>query len=258
MKTIGLRIAGFLIGLAVGAAVMFLGAVLLSALFQRPIIPRGIGWFVMIFLFAYWTSKAAPTFWVRLEEGKLPLFIKFKTASTSTRAVVVLSVFWICAVGLFVFLFNPYGYMYQDDYAHMLKVMIYPPTLGVAGLIAYVKLFALRPSLTTTADPMPLPPDQAPLHSLVQQPKHPEPITRETEINTTEAIILHAPDRVAMSIAERDYLNRIYGVDGEWVPISQDTVHHLDKTYDRLEIGLKYGTPKMVWFDITASWKSYW
>ena len=69
------------------------------------------------------------------------LITKFWSASPAARALVVAPAFWTACVGVFVWLFEPYGgYMSSSDYTHMYKVMLFPPLLLAAGSIVYFKL----------------------------------------------------------------------------------------------------------------------
>ncbi|MBW3528645.1 hypothetical protein KO533_19025 [Shewanella sp. NKUCC05_KAH] len=128
-----LRVLGFLLGGFVG--VLFVG--IIASLTNRValamvIIPilSGIAGSRLLVLFC----NDSDSFGGRL-------ITKFWSASPAARALVVAPAFWIACVGVFVWLFEPYGgYMSSSDYTHMYKVMLFPPLLLAAGSIVYFKL----------------------------------------------------------------------------------------------------------------------
>lgn len=59
----------------------------------------------------------------------------------AVRLVIVGSALWALIVPAYVFLFAPYGsYMATDDYAHTLKIMLFPVAVLAAGYFAYSRL----------------------------------------------------------------------------------------------------------------------
>ncbi len=68
----------------------------------------------------------------------------FWKASPNTRLVILAGVFWLVAVPVYVFLFEPYSTGWvtidSDDCIHMLKVMLFPIALLAAGYYAYMNL----------------------------------------------------------------------------------------------------------------------
>jgi len=56
--------------------------------------------------------------------------------SKEFRLWVFYSVVWMIAVLFYVIAFDPYGRMYEDDYLHMIFIMLSPPLLiGIARLV---------------------------------------------------------------------------------------------------------------------------
>jgi hypothetical protein len=63
------------------------------------------------------------------------------------RIGIVGSAFWALAVVLFVVLFEPYGsYMSDNEFWKVVKAIIFPPILGVAGYFAYCKFIKAKNS----------------------------------------------------------------------------------------------------------------
>jgi len=56
------------------------------------------------------------------------------------------SVLWVLVVLCYVFLFDPYGYMTDDDVFHMVKVILFPPSVVWFSLLIYLKLFKTQTS----------------------------------------------------------------------------------------------------------------
>ncbi|HAT8521827.1 TPA: hypothetical protein I7190_26795 [Vibrio vulnificus] len=140
MKVWLLRIFGFIVGTALAFAFEFALLLIINEVFDTRLVPRGIGWVAIPFFIGVGAAKLAP---------ELSYFTKFKqtsfkqwfwSRSTVTRIVVIAPIFWICSVALYVFLFEPYGYMRDRDYMHMLKVMLFPTAILVVGHMVYLKL----------------------------------------------------------------------------------------------------------------------
>lgn len=150
MKYWMLRVAGFVIGAGVAVAIEVGLLLLASALTSRQFMPRGLGWIVVPIAFGITAGTAAPTVWSRAQRGDIAMLRKFRLMSLRMRAAIVFSVFWALCVGLYVYLFEPYGeleYMDSTAYHHMFKLMIFPPAVVLIGLALYTKLVA-----PTTAD----------------------------------------------------------------------------------------------------------
>jgi|AntRauTorckE5430_2_1112549.scaffolds.fasta_scaffold02496_2 hypothetical protein len=135
-----LRVLGFLLGCFVG--VLFVGIIayltnrVALAMVVIPIL-SGISGSHFLVLFCNTPDSIG---------GRL--ITKFWSASSAARALVVVPVFWIACVGVFVWLFEPYGgYMSSSDYTHMYKVMLFPPLLLGGGSFVYFKL--IKPKSVT-------------------------------------------------------------------------------------------------------------
>ncbi len=139
-----LRTVGFLTGATFIVAIEASLLLILGLVFNRELMPRGPGWLLLPLAFGVTASAAAPNIWLRIEAGDFMLVRRFNSASSLVRFAVVFPVFWSLCVGAYVYLFEPYGYMVDSDYFHMLKVMIFPPVVLLVGLFFYQKLIAPR------------------------------------------------------------------------------------------------------------------
>jgi hypothetical protein len=142
MKYWLLRVVGFVLG--AGAAVALEAALLLliSVIFGREFMPRGAGWLFLPIALGISASAAAPNIWLRIQRGDFPAAQRFRSASLLVRGAIVFPVFWILCVGIYTYLFEPYGYMGDSDYIHMFKVMLFPPAVALVGVLLYKKLIA--------------------------------------------------------------------------------------------------------------------
>jgi hypothetical protein len=234
------RFLGFLAGFAVALAVTFVITVILHDLLRwRSFLPRGIGWFVMPFLWGIWWANAAPEWWYRLEKGEDGLSTKFRTSSKVTRTLIVGSAMWVLTVGLYVLMFDPYDSF--TDFSHLLKVMSFPPMIGFAGLAAYNKFVAPE---TINLDVDALANRNRPSNS-----KH-HLIPDDHNI-----VSLPASSLALQREVEHGYLNRLYANVGGWTLSNQTTLERKDRAFDKFEIVLGDGRTKTVWFDITEAWK---
>jgi hypothetical protein len=142
MKYWSVRIIGFVIGAAIAVAIEVGLLLLINGLSGHNFMPRGPGWLLLPIGLGVTSSRAAPDIWVRIERGDFRLLQRFKSASALSRAAMVFSPFWVLCVGLYVWLFEPYGYMSDSDYHHMYKVMFFPVAVIWAGLFVYRKFVA--------------------------------------------------------------------------------------------------------------------
>ncbi|HVY23461.1 MAG TPA: hypothetical protein VG962_08935 [Steroidobacteraceae bacterium] len=140
MKYWTLRIVGFLLGAGMAVALEIGLLLLIDAMFDRELMPRGLGWLFIPIAVGTGASSIAPIIWLRIERGEFPLAQKFRSAPVFMRASIVFPLLWILCLGAYVALFNPYGYMTDDNYWHMFKVMLFPPVGVLVGALLYRKL----------------------------------------------------------------------------------------------------------------------
>jgi len=141
MKIWLLRIAGFIVGTGLAVLLELVLLMLLSGLFGKQLMPRGLGWFVLPIVAGIACARVAPELGPLGRYASFVLVKNFWSASPASRLVVVAPVFWVLAVGAFVVVFGPYGYsMSSSEYEHMMKVMFFPPAILVAGYFVYKKL----------------------------------------------------------------------------------------------------------------------
>lgn len=152
MKYWTLRVGGFIVGavLAVGIEAGLL--LLVNAMSGRNYMPRGPAWLLLPVGLGISLSAAAPEIWSRIERGDLAAVQKFRSAPVLIRAAIVLPIFWIACVGAYVYLFEPYGYMGDDDYNHMLKIMLFPVAVVWSGLFLYKKLIITKDDGAKSSD----------------------------------------------------------------------------------------------------------
>lgn len=140
MKTWLIRVVGFIVGAGIAMALEVGLLLLLGELFDKRLMPRGLGWLVIPIIVGISAAKIAPELGPLSKFAKQGLVANFWKASPLTRFIVVAPIFWILGVGAYVLVFEPYGYMYSSDYAHMFKIMLFPPVVLIAGYFAYEKL----------------------------------------------------------------------------------------------------------------------
>lgn len=141
MKLWALKSIGFVVGAGLAILLEFMFLMLFSALAGKQLVPRGLGCVVFPVVAGIAAARLAPEVGPLGRYASLALVKRFWAASATTRLVVVAPVFWVLAVGAFVVVFEPYGFrMYSSEYAHMFKVMFFPPVVLVAGYFAYKKL----------------------------------------------------------------------------------------------------------------------
>lgn len=249
-----LRFLGFLAGFAAALAVTFVITVILHDLFRwRSFLPKGIGWFVMPFLWGIWWANAAPEWWYRLEKGEDGLSTKFRTSSKATRTLIVGSAMWVLTVGLYVLMFDPYDSF--TDFPHLLKVMSFPPMIGFAGLAAYTKLVAPE---TTTLDADTVANRNNPSHKSTSAGTGFANRTSDSKHHLIpdahNIVSLPASSLALQREVEHGYLNRLYANAGGWTLSNQTTLESEDRAFEKLEIVLGDGRTKTVWFDITEAW----
>ena len=69
------------------------------------------------------------------------VFDKLSRLSLRTRAFISCGVFWALVVIAFVFMFEPYGrYIDDSEWWQIIKIIIFPPAVAVAGYALYVKV----------------------------------------------------------------------------------------------------------------------
>jgi hypothetical protein len=78
------------------------------------------------------------------EMGGLPIGTmtnKFSKASFANRTLLAGSAFWTLVVLAFVFMFEPYGrYVSDSEWWQVIKIIVFPPVVSVAGYFLYVKV----------------------------------------------------------------------------------------------------------------------
>lgn len=142
MKVWLLRILGFIVGTGLAFIFEFSLLLIINEVFDTRLIPKGIGWVAIPFCIGIGAAKLAPELNYFRQFKQFSFKHWFWSSATVTRIVVIAPIFWICSVTLYVFLFEPYGYMSDRDYMHMLKVMLFPSAILVVGNIVYLKLIA--------------------------------------------------------------------------------------------------------------------
>lgn len=65
------------------------------------------------------------------------------------------------------------------------------------------------------------------------------------------------PNSMLCIMAEYDYLNNLYGTNGEWSLTQQTTIEEDGRIFDKMDIVVKSQGAKIVWFDITDS-RQHW
>ena len=141
------RVVGFCAGLIAGIAVELALFISIDAIFQHRMMPRGPGWLVFPLILALQFAASAPGFIERAKAGHVTPLIWFRAAPFPTRAMVIGPIFWVIVVAAFVWLFSPFGeYMSDDDTMSMIKVMLFPPVVAIAGFWAYQRLVKKPPA----------------------------------------------------------------------------------------------------------------
>lgn len=141
MKIWLLRIIGFIVGAGLALALEVGLLLLLNEFLDKGLIPRGPGWLVIPIIAGINAAKIAPELGLLSKFEKQGPVANFWKASPLTRFIVVVPIFWILGVGAYVLVFEPYGYrMHSSEYAHMFKIMLFPPAILIAGYFTYVKL----------------------------------------------------------------------------------------------------------------------
>lgn len=135
-------VLGFIIGVSATLALEFGLLFVIGEVFHSRFVPRGFGWFMLPFFVGFAVARIAP------EVPEISKFIKegllrsFWATRPLTRFMIVAPIFWVVGVGLYVLIFEPYGYMTSSDYRHMAKVMMFPPVILVAAYFVYIKLIS--------------------------------------------------------------------------------------------------------------------
>ena len=87
-----------------------------------------------------------------------------------------------------------------------------------------------------------------------EQPAKPQITFKGGSGETPESavVILGAPNSIAGIAAEYSYLKKKFGRENDdWLLIRQSVLNQKDKVYDRMDLDLKDGSKKSVFFDIS-------
>ena len=146
-----MRFVGFILGFAAVAGLEYM------LLWAMNLAPRGPAWLVLPIVAGVSLGRAAPSIAARISSGSAEQ--AFLQLAPATRIAAIGIALWLIAVPTYVFLFEPYGsYMASYDYAHMLKVMLFPAVLSVLGSWAYRRFGGahnpVAPSSTRTENSM--------------------------------------------------------------------------------------------------------
>lgn len=135
MKYWVLRIIGFTLGaLAVLAVEMLI-------LYSLNLNPRGATWLILPILAGVASSSMLAELWQSENSFIGRMKNKFWLTSSVNRLLIVLPLFWVFVVGVYVWIFSPYGgYMSSSEYFHMYKIMAFPPCMLLLCCFIYFKL----------------------------------------------------------------------------------------------------------------------
>lgn len=136
----------FLVGAIIAFTIEVILIMILGAIFDSRITPRGIGWIFLPIIIGSAFAKFAPFVAADLPKFKQRLLDEITSLSKATRLVIAASFLWFFSVGLYVLLFDPYGYRISpQEMSRMLKVMLFPALILGIGCFIYKK-FIVVPS----------------------------------------------------------------------------------------------------------------
>jgi len=137
LKLWSLRLAGFFIGAILGFLILISVLFVVSALSGNNLSPRGPAWLIIPISFGFATAGYAPILWLSIEKHFVVSILKL---SKSTRLFLAATIFWVVTVGIYVYMFEPYGYITDVERIHLLKVIIFPVVIYFLGLFIYKKI----------------------------------------------------------------------------------------------------------------------
>jgi hypothetical protein len=137
LKLWSLRLAGFFIGATIGFVILISVLFVISALSESNLSPRGPAWLIVPISFGFAIASYAPLLWLSIEKYLVGWILKL---SKSTRLFLAAIAIWASSVGIYVYMFEPYGYITNTERIHLLKVIIFPIVIYYIGLFIYKKI----------------------------------------------------------------------------------------------------------------------
>lgn len=137
LKLWTLRVMGFIIGTSIGFTALIILLLLLNVLTDSSYSPRGPAWLIIPISFGFAIASYAPLLWLSIEKFLAKSILNY---TKLTRLVLAAIILWISSVGIYVYLFKPYGYIINADRIHLLKVIIFPIAICCIGLFIYKKI----------------------------------------------------------------------------------------------------------------------
>jgi len=134
LKLFFLRGLGFICAAGFVIVIEFLLILVFNLIFNARLIPIGIGWLVLPFLFGIHGSKVAPYYYII----KLPKIINFlQIKFLALKKALIITLLWIFFICAFVIVFQPFGGSINDEeLSFLIKAILFPPL--IFGFIYYI------------------------------------------------------------------------------------------------------------------------
>lgn len=96
--------------------------------------PRGLGWLILPIGGGIAGTALISLFAIHFQE-----YVKSLTKLRTVKALSIGTLFWIVVVIAFVWVFEPFAYMYDEDYYFVANIALFPPTVIIVGYLLYDK-----------------------------------------------------------------------------------------------------------------------